>query len=319
MILTTEDHKFIASLKENDLDGVRAIPKADKHCHMDLGGDFIRFAKQLEKPLKSPPSTFPAFAVFQDYILDELDPLLSTIVGTKFAKLQTILQAKVDGIQLLEASMDDGFSYHFSACPSELIDYLNGSIATHHPTLDFRPELGLGRTDDVSALAEIAQFNIDTGYFKSIDLYGAEMGDRPEKYQEIFKYAKRAGLKLKAHVGEYGDAESIRHTITTLELDEVQHGIQAYTSKEVMNWLAAREIPLHICPVSNVKLQVVAGLETHPIRILYDHGVKVTINTDDTLIFGSSLSEVYLQLHSLGVFSAVELNEIRLNGLQVEG
>ena len=108
----------------------------------------------------------------------------------------------------------------------------------------------------------------------------------------------------------------MKRTAEILQLDEVQHGIAAAESTAVMNWLADNRIRLNICPTSNVMLGAVADLKSHPIRRLYDHGVEVTINTDDLMIFGQSVSDEYLNLCRAGVFTPDELEEIRLGSLR---
>ena len=122
-------------------------------------------------------------------------------------------------------------------------------------------------------------------------------------------------MKCKAHAGEFGSAASVREAVETLELDAVQHGIGAADSAEVMKWLANRQIPLNICPTSNIKLKRVGSYKTHPIRILFDHGVRVTLNTDDALVFGDGVSEQYVKLFKAGVFTIGELETIRGNGM----
>ena len=124
-------------------------------------------------------------------------------------------------------------------------------------------------------------------------------------------------MKLKAHVGEFGDAEEVRRTVEVLDLDEVQHGIGAAESSEVMRWLVENEIQLNVCPTSNVMLDAVRDLASHPIRTLFDNGVPVTINTDDLMIFGQSVSDEYRNLYRAGVFSAQELDDIRCASLEV--
>src|SRR5579863_766832 len=89
-----------------------------------------------------------------------------------------------------------------------------------------------------------------------------------------------------------------------MELDEVQHGIAAAQSPAVMRFLADRRIRLNLCPTSNLMLGRVESLTEHPIRKLYDAGVRVTINTDDALVFGCSASGELLALHRAGLFSA---------------
>ena len=68
---------------------------------------------------------------------------------------------------------------------------------------------------------------------------------------------------------------------------------------------------------SNIKLKVVKSFRVHPVRILADHGVQVSVNTDDALVFGDGVSEQYLKLYKAGVFSAAELDIIRQNGLEI--
>ena len=110
---------------------------------------------------------------------------------------------------------------------------------------------------------------------------------------------------------EFGGAEEVRRTVEVLDLDEVQHGIGAAESVEVMRWLSENQIQLNVCPTSNVMLDAVRDLASHPIRALYDNGVPVTINTDDLMIFGQSVSEEYRNLYRAGVFSVQELEDIR--------
>jgi adenosine deaminase len=152
---------------------------------------------------------------------------------------------------------------------------------------------------------------IETGLFYSMDLYSDENVYPPETFKSLFKQAKNSGMKLKAHAGEFGDAEQVRHTVEVLELEAVQHGIGAADSPEVMKWLSRNRIMLNICPTSNVMLGAVDSLGSHPLRKLFDHGVSVSINTDDLMIFGQSVSEEYLNLYRAGVFSAQELDGIR--------
>ncbi len=111
-------------------------------------------------------------------------------------------------------------------------------------------------------------------------------------------------------------ADDVRRAVEELELDEIQHGIAAADLPTVMRFLADNRIRLNICPTSNVMLGRVKDLATHPVRKLYDAGIRVTINTDDFLVFGRSVSEEFLGLYQAGTFTAAELDQIRLNGLR---
>ena len=156
---------------------------------------------------------------------------------------------------------------------------------------------------------------IESGYFASIDLYGNELIKPADAYTYIYSMAEKYKLKLKAHSGEFGDAASVRHTIETLHLNEVQHGIAIASDKEIMKWVSDNNIRLNVCPSSNVVLGRSKDLASHQARILYDNGVRITLNSDDIMLFNQSVSEEYMNLYKAGLFSATELNEIREQGL----
>ena len=117
------------------------------------------------------------------------------------------------------------------------------------------------------------------------------------------------------HVGESGSAEDVEAAIETLGLDEVHHGINAANSPRVMKLLADRKITLNVCPTSNIILGYANSYAEHPIKILVENGVPVTINTDDLLIFDSSVDQEYLRLYEAGTLTAEQLDQIRCRGL----
>lgn len=155
--------------------------------------------------------------------------------------------------------------------------------------------------------------------FNSIDLYGDELSQPIENFKGIYKRAKNYGIRLKAHVGEWGSAEDIIKAVETLELDEIQHGIAASHSAKTINYLLDNKIRLNIVPTSNVMLGRVSEIKEHPIKEFYKSGLDVTINSDDILIFDSDVSKEYLKLYKNKVLTAEELDEIRLNGLKSVG
>jgi len=312
-----EDSKFIHGLENNDISLIKTVPKSDLHNHGDLGGSLSCFEKEIGKRLIKPPDSFSTFIEFQSYINTVLDSYLSTYHGANSAKRGTIEQAKDDGVTLLEISIHNGFDYVYKGREEDLKKFINHVKNEIYPNLILIPSLGFSRGQVTKEIEDSIKRNIDTGYFKSIDLYGAnEKGDDHIKYRNIFLYAKSKGLRLKAHVGEYGSAEDIRKAVETLELDEVQHGISAVDSEEVMKWLSINKIQLNVCPTSNIKLGIVKDIRDYPIKKLVQNGIKVTLNTDDYLVFKSSVSDEYLKLYNAEVLNAHELNEIRKTGLE---
>lgn len=183
------------------------------------------------------------------------------------------------------------------------------------PDIEWIPQLDLAREVPAPIQARRLAPFLELGFWRTLDMSGDELAQPVEVFKPLYRMAKDAGLRLKAHVGEWGDAESVQRAVEELELEEVQHGISAAESKAVTRFLADNRIRLNVCPTSNVMLGRVDSLPVHPIRKLFDAGVKVTVNTDDVLMFGQSVSEEFLNLYRAGLFSAAALDQIRRNGL----
>lgn len=178
-----------------------------------------------------------------------------------------------------------------------------------------RLQIGLSRHCPIGYLEDCLSHFWGNKAFYSIDLYGDELVQPIENFKSIYRRAKKEGLRLKAHVGEWGSAEEVRRAVEELELHEVQHGISAIHDESVVRFLADHHIRLNITPSSNILLGRIHGMSGHPIGRLYRSGVDVTINSDDILIFDSDVSKEYLRLYESGCLSAEELDSIRQNGL----
>jgi adenosine deaminase len=312
--------QFIKGLSEHDETLVRTTPKADLHNHGILGGRLADLERLLGQTLPAAPKKVTLFKDFDHYIDHVLgvafafgDPPGKT--GLEMLFTLAFEQAVRDHLTVLEMSIDSRFATFYPDKAAGFVRALKNIHQAVAPEISFLPELGIAR--DVALLDAYAQADdfLATDYFNSIDLYGDEFAQKASAYQDLYRQAKKAGIKLKAHVGEYGDAQSVRQTVELLELAAVQHGISSVNSKEVMNFLRDNHIQLNICPTSNVVLSRVPTLKQHPIRELFDHGIKVTVNTDDLMIFGQSVSQEFINLHDCGLFSAKELDVIRCNGL----
>ncbi len=236
------------------------------------------------------------------------------LLGRFFAFEATLVQAQRDGVTRLDIG-EDVWAVTLGMSAAELTSELKAIHARTTPEIEWIPQLGLSRHCEISALLDWIEPFLDIGFYQTLDLYSDELAQPIASFIPVYRRAQDAGLRLKAHVGEWGTADDVREAVETLELAEVQHGIAAATSPEVMRFLAENHIVLNICPTSNVLLGRVADLKSHPIRRLFDAGVTVTIATDDVLMFGQSASQEYLNLYRAGLFHAAELDEIRRNGL----
>ncbi len=141
-----------------------------------------------------------------------------------------------------------------------------------------------------------------------IGLGGAENKGPAEDYTEVFKKARENGLKILAHAGEDVGPESIWSALKNLKVPRIGHGISAKLDPELEKYLSEKQIPLEICPMSNIFTGKYASSYTnHPIRRFFDKNIYVTVNSDDPTIFGAEINDEYVNLLSNKVFT---LNEI---------
>ena len=305
---TLSSSDFIQALEARDLERLRNIPKTDLHNHGSLGFPIEVLRARTPDPIPDAPYLMPTFQDFLEY-LKILQPHLYTHDGFIASIRDTLAMAAQDSVTELEISIDCQVVPEFDSV-DDIVTVLK-TLFDAVPQVKVRPEVGINREWDAQRLEAWVMPLIDTGFFAAIDLYGNELFGEPEEFVQCYDLARGKGMRLKAHAGEYRDATFVRHSVEVLELDEVQHGIAAVQSQEVMRWLADNEIRLNVCPTSNLRLARIPSIAEHPLRQLADAGIPVTINTDDLLVFGQSVSDEYLNLFNAGVFSAQELDEIR--------
>ena len=308
---------FAEALAAGDTAAIRSTAKADLHSHLYFAASVADVERWLGHAVERPPPRMEGLDGMREYARRAINPYMDNWTAFEFVADAAVRHAQSDGVVLLETSIDIWAVRHHPEGLRGVVAFAASLESQFRGQVDFRPEVGFSRSfvskdQLMSSLSEA----IEAGVFRSIDMYAHEHDCEPEAVRWIYEKARSHGMKLKAHVGEFGGADEVKRTVEILQLDEVQHGIGAAESAAVMHWLADNRIRLNVCPTSNVVLGAVADLKSHPIRVLYDHGVDVTINTDDLMIFGQSVSDEYLNLYRAGVFTAEELEEIRIRSLR---
>lgn len=133
-----------------------------------------------------------------------------------------------------------------------------------------------------------------------ITIGGSEQHHPPADFAAVFARARDEGLRLTAHAGEAAGPDSVRSAIRDLGVERIGHGVRAVEDEALLAELVATQIPLEVCPTSNLRTRVAASMQTHPLRTLMDAGALVTINTDDPAMFGCSLAGEYAAVAALG-------------------
>jgi len=170
-----------------------------------------------------------------------------------------------------------------------------------------------GAENGMRTLLEINE--VKTLGVAGIGIGGSEHEFPPEIFENVFQKARELGFKTSAHAGEASGAESIWGTVRSLKVDRIGHGTRAYEDESLLNYLIEKQIPIEMCPLSNVKTGVVKKIEEHPVKDYYKKGLKVFVNTDDSMMFNNSLDEEYFMLISKMGFGIHDVRKIALNAI----
>ena len=312
---TSEDLIFKDALEKHRLLQLKKVPKADVHNHSVLGMRFETFKQTFGISPTPPPAKIDGLIKLDEYIHTNLAPYVTTSKQLAMLLETTILEAIDDGVKILETSIDSSWLFFFGS-NDDCFNCIEKIRHTYQDRIDFRPELGISKSLTKERLEEALIPCLDSGIFKSVDLYGDESIIDFDRAKNYYLYARSKGLKLKVHVGEFCAPEIVEKAINILDPDEIQHGISIADNNYVADQIKERGIRLNICPSSNIVLGAVAEMKSHPIRKLFEKGIRLSVNTDDLLIFNQGVSEEFLTLYRHNVLGADELNEIRKMGLQ---
>jgi adenosine deaminase len=149
-----------------------------------------------------------------------------------------------------------------------------------------------------------------------LGLGGTERGRPPEWFTDAYALAREAGLHSVPHAGEVEGPESVWSAIRALHAERLGHGVRSIEDPALVDYLRERQIPLEVCPTSNLCLGVYPAYEQHPIRRLWEQGLYVTVNSDDPPMFNTDLVREYQVLADRLDFAVAELEQLSLNALR---
>tara|TARA_R110000868_G_scaffold42681_5_gene144049 strand:- start:6823 stop:7815 length:993 start_codon:yes stop_codon:yes gene_type:complete len=149
-----------------------------------------------------------------------------------------------------------------------------------------------------------------------VGLDSSEVGHPPSKFQRVFDKARSLGFKSVAHAGEEGPPEYIWEALDLLKVERIDHGVRSLEDDKLVERLKNEEIPLTVCPYSNIKLRVFDKLEDHNLRKLLNKGLVATINADDPAYFGGYLGENFEGTQKALDLSKEELKTLAKNSFK---
>ena len=300
---------------------IRALPKIELHRHLegairletlaeiartdhlDLPGHDI---KQLRPMVQVAPDDPRNAAVFlaKFRVLREFFRSQSIIARVAY---EAVADAAADHVAYMELrftplALAKGQGYALADVTDWVID------ATRRAQQDFdiqvRLILSMNRNESVKIGQEVVNIAIDRmdKGVVGIDLAGDEVNYSARPFSKIFSQAKEAGLGVTIHAGEWAGPENVRDAIEHTRADRIGHGVRIIQDSGVVQLALERGAVFEVCPTSNVQTGVAHEYQHHPLRDLYQLGLRTTINTDDPGISGIALSgEMIIAAEHLGM------------------
>ena len=150
-------------------------------------------------------------------------------------------------------------------------------------------------------------------WITAVGLDSSEVGHPPSKFQLVFKKAREMGYLTVAHAGEEGPPEYVWEALNLLKVSRIDHGNRSLEDDTLVQLLAQKQIPLTICPLSNLKLRVVDKLENHPLKMMMDKNLLVAINSDDPSYFGGQLNDNYVKIAQALNLTITDISQLAKN------
>jgi adenosine deaminase len=149
-----------------------------------------------------------------------------------------------------------------------------------------------------------------------VGLDSSEAGHPPGKFKRVFRRARDAGFFLSAHAGEEGPPSYVWEALDVLGVARIDHGNRSLEDDALVRRIARDQVPLTMCPLSNLRLRVVADLAHHPLRRMMDKGLVVTVNSDDPAYFGGYVNQNYIAVSDALALNRNDVAAIVRNGIK---
>lgn len=284
------------------------LPKAELHCHLDgsIRPETILELAQEEniylpttdleefKKLVQVPSDCSSL---KEYLEKFSLPILVMQKSGNIKRItkELIEDCKKDGVNYIEIRFAPLLHTEHGLTFEEIVESVLNGMEEGYKEFGVRSNLILCcmRHMSPSSAAEVIEKGrkyLDHGVV-AVDLAGNEHDFPPEIFEEPFALAKEYGYHITIHAGETGIPENIINSIDILNAERIGHGVYAFANKDIYNQLKEKNIPLELCPTSNIHTQVVSEYKDHPFNDYYENGIYVTFSTDNRTVSNTTMSE----------------------------
>lgn len=287
-------------------DFIRSLPKAELHLHIE--GSFepeLMFEIARRNAVKLPYDSVEALRAAYDFadlqeFLDLYYAGMSVLLTERdFHDLTLAYMRRIhaDGVVHTEIFFDPQGHTERGVAFETALDGIWAGLREAEETLGITSRLimcFLRHLDEADAFPVLEMAMAHRDRIVGVGLDSSEAGHPPSKYERVFAQARDAGFHIVAHAGEEGPAAYVREALDLLKVDRIDHGNAAMTDPDLVARLAAENIPLTVCPLSNYRLQGVTDMAQHPLRAMLDAGLVATVNSDDPAYFGGYVLDNYI-------------------------
>ena len=286
---------------------LRAMPKAELHMHIEGSLEpELMFALAARNGLRLPYADVAALK--RAYVFGNLQAFLDVYhAGTQVLRTEQdfydmtwayLQRAAADQVVHTEIFFDTQTHTGHGVDTDTVINGL------HRACVDAQSKLGISaglilcflrHLSQAEAFEALEQATPHLDKLLGVGLASSELGHPPEKFTEVFAKARQLGLHLVAHAGEEGPPAYIWSALDALKVERIDHGVQAMQDPALVARLVREQIPLTVCPLSNLKLCVFPTLAQHNLGAMLDAGLVATVNSDDPAYFGGYINENFTQ------------------------
>lgn len=301
-------------------DFIRRLPKTETHLHLE-GALPYQLLQQLDpEQFKAAQACWaqdfkwPCFEDFEHHLVEHALQWFTSAERYYEAAKLIFERLFMRNVCYVETSFHAGMIQFINTPGTDILAAIHSAVPAG---MEVRIFMGMARNGCNEVLAPVLEQCVDWDGLAGLDLHGLESLPLESWTSRLWAKARAAGLETKAHAGEFGSAANVREAIETLGVQRIQHGVRAIEDPAVMDLAIESGTMFDMCPISNVKLNVVADIEHHPIRSFTDRGLCCTISTDDPFSFGNTIEDEYAALSGGLQCSHAELAQIAKNGFEV--
>ena len=288
---------------------LRRLPKAELHCHLDgslRASTLLELSREQGRPLPALAPDALADWMRVDDARDLADYLarfdITLAVMQDAASLERIahelvLDAAADGVHYIEVRFCPELNMRGGLAPDAVLDAVLRGLARGESESGTVARVIVCALRSFAAPHSQAMAELAVAYRRrgvvAFDLAGGEAGNPARDHAHAFAFARSNDLAVTVHAGEGSGAESIRQAVHDCGANRIGHGTRLHEDRSLEAYVVDRQIPLEVCPTSNVQTRVATSVAEHPLLRYLRLGAAVTLNTDNRMMSGVSLTDEF--------------------------